>query len=57
MLEELGISFGTAVIILVAMYFVIKWAVRNAIEESSSEIAEAVKKGMEKYYEKSKTEE
>lgn len=51
MLEELGISLGTALIILVAMYFVIKSAVINAIEESNSEISKAVKKGIEKYYE------
>jgi hypothetical protein len=37
MLEELGISFGTAIVILVAMYFVIKGAVKNAINESCSE--------------------
>ena len=29
MLEELGISFGTALIILIALYFIIKWAVRT----------------------------
>ena len=29
MWEELGISGGTAIIILIALYFVIKWAVRN----------------------------
>ena len=34
MLEELGISAGTAIIVLVALYFVIKWAVKNGIEEA-----------------------
>ncbi len=44
MLEELGRSFGTALVILIAMYFVMKWAVKNAINESTSEISKAVKK-------------
>lgn len=34
MWEELGISGGTALIILIALYFVIKWAVKNGINES-----------------------
>ena len=34
MWEELGISGGTAIIVLIALYFVIKWAVKNAINES-----------------------
>jgi len=51
MLEELGISFGTAVVILIAMYFVIKGAGKSAMEESTSEISKAVKKGIENYYE------
>ncbi len=46
MLEELGISFGTAVLILFALYFVVKWAVRNAIDESKDEIAAAVRKAL-----------
>ena len=29
MLEELRISFGTALIILIDLYFIIKWAVKN----------------------------
>lgn len=48
-MEGLGISFSAAVLLLIALYFVIKWAVRNAIDESKSEIAKAVKKGMAKY--------
>ena len=31
MFEELGISFGTALIVLLALYFIIKWAVKNGI--------------------------
>ena len=38
MLHELGISAGTAVVILVALYFVIKWAVKNGIAEAYSAI-------------------
>ncbi|WP_455152648.1 DUF6019 family protein [Butyricicoccus sp.] len=33
MWNELGISGGTAIIILIALYFVIKWAVKNGIKE------------------------
>lgn len=31
MWNELGISGGTAIVILIALYFVIKWAVKNGI--------------------------
>lgn len=34
MWDELGISGGTAIIILIALYFVIKWAVKNGIKEA-----------------------
>lgn len=34
MWNELGISGGTAIIILIALYFVIKWAVKNGIKEA-----------------------
>lgn len=37
MWEELGISGGTALIILIAMYFVVKWAVKNGFEEADKE--------------------
>ena len=40
MWEELGISSGTAFIILIALYFVIKWAVKNGIKEAVEEIKE-----------------
>lgn len=32
--SELGISGGTALIVLCALYFVVKWAVRNGIREA-----------------------
>lgn len=34
MWEELGISGGTALIIIITLYYVIKWAVKNGINES-----------------------
>lgn len=34
MWAELGISSGTGIIVLIALYFVIKWAVRNGIKEA-----------------------
>ena len=33
MWEELGISGGTAIIILIALYFIVKWAVKDALRE------------------------
>ena len=36
--EELGISGGTAVLVLLALYFVIKWAVKNGIEAAYEDI-------------------
>ena len=38
MFEELGISFGTVLIILLALYFIVKWAVKNGIKEASRDI-------------------
>lgn len=38
MWDELDISAGTAVLILIALYFVIKWAVKNGIKEAYSAI-------------------
>ena len=40
MLGELGISFGTAVIVLAALYFVVKWAVKKVIKEAYEDITE-----------------
>ena len=38
MLKELGISAGTAIIILFASYYIIKWAVKNAIKDAYEDI-------------------
>ena len=38
MLQELGISASTVIIILVLLYFVVKWAVKNGIKEAYSDI-------------------
>ena len=38
--QELGISAGTAIVVLVALYFVIKWAVKNGIIEACKKIEE-----------------
>ena len=34
MWNELGISGGTAILTLIALYYVIKWAVKNGIKEA-----------------------
>ena len=44
MWNKLGISGGTAIVILIALYFVIKWAVKNGIKEAYSAITEKKKK-------------
>ena len=36
--NELGISEGTAIVILITLYFIIKWAVKNSIKEAYSDI-------------------
>ena len=38
MLEELGISAGTAIILLAVLYFVVKYAVKSGITEAYEEI-------------------
>lgn len=38
MWDELGISGGTAIIILIALYFIIKWAVKNGVKEAYKDI-------------------
>lgn len=38
MWEELGISGGTAIIISIALYFIIKWAVKNGIKQAYRDI-------------------
>lgn len=40
MWEELGISSGTAIIILIILYFVIKWSVKNGIKDAYRDITE-----------------
>lgn len=39
MWEELGISGGSAIIVLIALYFIIKWAVKNGVKEAYEEIS------------------
>ena len=41
MWEELGISGGTAIIILITLYFVIKWSIKNGIKEAYRDITES----------------
>jgi len=38
--QELGISAGTAIVVLLALYFVIKWAVKNGMMEAYKKIEE-----------------
>jgi len=38
MWEELGISGGTAIIVLIVLYFIIKLAVKNGVKEAYEEI-------------------
>ena len=40
MWNELGISGGIAIVILIALYFVIKWAVKNGVKEAYKDILE-----------------
>lgn len=40
MWEELGISGGTAIIILIVLYFIIKLAVKNGIKEAYRSITD-----------------
>ena len=44
--NELGVSGGTALIVLCALYFVVKWAVRNGIMEARARIAAGKKGGL-----------
>lgn len=36
--EDLGISAGTAILVLIALYFIIKWAVKKGIKEAYFDI-------------------
>lgn len=38
--QDLGISAGTAIVVLVALYFVIKWAVKNGMMEAYKKMEE-----------------
>lgn len=38
MWEELGISSGTAIVILIALYFIIKLAVKNGVKQAFRDI-------------------
>ncbi|NBI91190.1 hypothetical protein D3Z45_11590 [Lachnospiraceae bacterium] len=40
MWQELGISAGMTMVVLAALYFVIKWAVKNGIMEAHKKIEE-----------------
>ncbi len=40
MWQELGMSAGTAIVVLIALYFVIKWAVKNGMIEAYKKIEE-----------------
>lgn len=40
MWQELGISAGTAIVVLIALYFVIKWAVKNGMMEAYKKMEE-----------------
>ena len=44
MWQELGISGGTALIVLISLYFIIKWGVKNGIKEAYRSI-----KNLERY--------
>lgn len=52
MWEELGISSGTGIIILIALYFVIKWAVKNGIKQyyEEKEQETTMKSQLEEYH-------
>ena len=53
MWEELGISGGTATIILVALYFIIKWAVKNGTIEAYEKITgNKVKDDIDEFFQK-----
>lgn len=53
MWEELGISGGTAIIILIALYFIIKWGVKNGVKEAYEEITDTkLKDDLDKILEK-----
>lgn len=57
MWEELGISAGTAIVVLIALYFVVKWAVKNGTTEAyDEEIRKKLKSDLADILEKETTE-
>lgn len=40
MWQELGVSAGTAIVVLAALYFIVKWAVKNGMTEAYKKIME-----------------
>ena len=40
MWKELGISGGAIIIVLIALYFIVKWAVKNGVKEAYEEISD-----------------
>lgn len=57
MLEELGISAGTAIILLAVLYFVVKYAVKSGITEAYEEITgKKVKDDLDEILEREKAE-
>lgn len=36
--QDIGMSAGTAIVVLIVLYFIIKWAVKNGILEAYKEI-------------------
>lgn len=56
MWEELGISGGTAIVVLIALYFVVKWAVKNGTTEAYGEIRKKLKSDLADVLEKEATE-
>ena len=47
MWEELGISSGTAVIVLIVLYFIIKWALKNGVKEAYRDISRMENAGLD----------
>lgn len=46
--QELGMSAGTAIIVLIVLYFIIKWAVKNGMLEAYQEIKKTKKNKKQK---------
>ena len=53
--EELGMSAGTAILVLIALYYIIKWAVKNGIKQAYKDITgkETLEGQEERKYEES----